>query len=224
MRDNSEGEAHKPDGQESAGSEISPDNRWETILSRLETSRAVLEKGFQPSVKEKAETLAARARALAEEEDKTDEADAGVEILEFQLSDERYALELRHINEVCPLEDLTPIPGTPPFVLGIINVRGEILSIIDLKKFFELPETGITDLNRVIIVQSSEMEFGILADEILGVRSIALKETQSSLPTLTGVRAEYFKGVTGDRVVILDGEKILSDKNIVVRTATETLA
>ena len=221
MRDKSKGGTEKTDYERSVESEMVPDDRWEEIRSRLKASREVLEKGFQPSPEGKAETLSARAKALAKEAGKADEADASLEILEFVLSHERYGLELKHIDEVCVLKDLTPIPGTPPFVLGIINARGEILSIIDLKKFFELPETGITDLNRVIIVQSSEMEFGILTDEILSVRSVPLKNIQASLPTLTGIRAEYLKGVTRDRVVILDGEKILSDKNIVVHKEIE---
>lgn len=201
--------------------EVSPADRWEEIYSRLEVSREALEKGFEPSPEERTEALRARARVLAKEAEKIEKADGYLEVLEFLLSHEKYALELSHISEVCPLEDLTPIPGTPLFVLGIINNRGEILSIIDLKKFFELPETVVTDLNRIIIVQSDGMEFGILADEILGVRFIPLKDIQPSLPTLTGIRAEYLKGVTVNRVVVLDGEKVLSDKNIVVHQEVE---
>ena len=138
------------------------------------------------------------------------------EVVEFLLTPEKYAIELTYINDVCPLKDLRPLPGTPSFVLGIINIRGQIFSIIDLKKFFELPEKGLTNLNRVIVLSSDEMEFGILADAIIGVRAIPMNAIQPSLPTLTGIRAEYLKGVTEDRVVILDGEKILSDENILV--------
>ena len=143
--------------------------------------------------------------------------EAYLEVVEFMLAHERYALELTHIREVYPLNDLTPLPGTPDFVLGIVNVRGQILSIIDIKRFFELPEKGLSNLNQVIILQSDDMEFGILADEILGTKSIPASAVQTSLPTLTGIRAEYLKGVTGERVVILDGEKILSDDEMVVQ-------
>ena len=169
------------------------------------------------SSKEKAMTLRERAKALAREPVGAEEDEEYLEVAEFMLAHERYALELTHIREVYPLKELTPLPGTPDFVLGIINVRGQILSIIDIKRFFDLPEKGLTNLNQVIILQSDEMEFGILADEILGTRSIPASTIQTSLPTLTGIRAEYLKGVTGDRVVILDGEKILSDEKIVVQ-------
>ena len=169
------------------------------------------------SSKEKARTLKERAKALAREPKGIEEDESHLEVVEFMLAHERYALELTHIREVYPLKELTPLPGTPDFVLGIINVRGQILSIVDIKRFFDLPEKVLTNLNQVIILQSDEMEFGILADEILGTRLIPASAIQASLPTLTGIRAEYLKGVTGDRVVILNGEKIVLDEKMVVQ-------
>jgi len=70
---------------------------------------------------------------------------------------------------------------------------GQILSVIDIKKFFGLPEKGLTDLNKVIVVRTQQMELGILADAVLGVRAIGLSDLQNSLPTLTGIRAEYLR-------------------------------
>jgi purine-binding chemotaxis protein CheW len=115
------------------------------------------------------------------------------------------------------LKELVPLPGTPPFVLGVTSVRGQILSVIDLKKFFELPDKGLTDLNKVIVVRADVMEFGILADAILGTRSIPLAEIQPSLATLTGIRSDYLRGVTKDRLVVLDAARIVSDQRIIVR-------
>ena len=120
------------------------------------------------------------------------------------------------MREAYPLKDFTPLPGVPPFVLGIANVRGQILSIIDLKKFFDLPEEGLGQLNKLIILRDEQMEFGILADEILGARSIALDAIQAAPPTISGIGAEYLRGVTAERVIILDGEKILNDERIIV--------
>ena len=165
---------------------------------------------------EKRKVLKERAKVLAKAPKGMEESEAYLEVVEFMLAHERYALELTHIREVHPLKDLTALPGTPGFVLGIINVRGQILSVIDIKKFFDFPEKGLTDLNQVIILQSDEMEFGILADEILGTSSIPASNIQALLPTLTGIRAEYLKGVTGDRLVILDADRLLSDKKILL--------
>ena len=80
---------------------------------------------------------------------------------------------------------------------------------------------SLSDLNRVIVLHSEEMEFGVLADAILGLRSIETERMQTSLPTLTDMRADFFKGVTGDRTVILDGSRILSDPRIIVSEETD---
>ena len=66
------------------------------------------------------------------------------------------------------------------------------------------------------------MELGILADAILGVRSITVEELQPALPTLTGIRAEYLKGITKDPLAVLDVEKILSDEKILVNDGVDT--
>jgi purine-binding chemotaxis protein CheW len=160
-------------------------------------------------MRERAKKLSARSKTEEAGEEK-------LEIVEFVLSGEIYGIESVHIREAYPLKNFTPIPCTPAFVLGVINVRGEVLSIVDIGRFFDLPRKGITDLNTVIVLGSGDMEFGILADEVLGVSLIPLKDIQESLPTLTGIRAEYLKGVTNNRVTVLDAGKILSDKNLIV--------
>ena len=174
-----------------------------------------------PSSPDDVEILRARARTLARPPDDAPAAATLLDVLEFRLAQERYALETRYVREVCPLKDLTPIPCTPPFVLGIVNVRGRILPVLDLKKLFDLPEQGLTDLHRIILVEAHEVEFGLLADATVGVRSIPADTLQPSLPTLTGIRSEYLKGVTAERLVVLDVGRILADPKIIVHEEVE---
>lgn len=195
---------------------------WSEVHRRLETGRGAVERGFTPTPGEKKKILKARAKALAQEPKEEAVTEEVLEVVEFLLAYEKYGIESSYVREVYPLKELTPLPGMPPFVLGIINVRGQILSVIDIKKFFDLPEKGLTDLNKVIILQSDSMEFGVLADVILGARNVSLSELQPSLPTLTGIRQEYLQGVTEERVVILDAEKLLSDKKIIIHEEVET--
>ena len=192
------------------------DINWKEIRSRLELANTEFERGFQPTDEERDRILKERAKIYSHELEAKEEEVQYVEVLEFLLAHEMYGVELKYVREVYPLKELTPIPEIPAFVLGIVNVRGEILSVIDIKKFFDLPEKGLTDLNRVIILHSADMEFCILADSIIGVRNILLSEIQTSLPTLTGIREEYLKGVTKEREIILDAGKLLSDKSIIV--------
>jgi purine-binding chemotaxis protein CheW len=165
--------------------------------------------------------LRARAQALARTPVRAPVAGASLEVLEFHLARERYALENRWVQEVCPLKELTPLPCTPPFVLGIVNVRGRIWPVLDVKKFFDLPEQGLTDLHRIILVRGNDLELGLLADVIVGVRSIPADSLQPSLPTLTGIRGNYLKGVTAERLVVLDLARILADPKIIVHEEVE---
>lgn len=155
-----------------------------------------------------------RARELARPQGGHEDVGQTLEVVEFRLAKEVYAIEHAYVREVLPLENLTPLPCAPPFVRGIINVRGEILPVIDIKRFFELPDEGITDLHRVIVVRAHGAEMGILADVVTSVRSIPMDRVQPSLPTLSGIRAAYLRGVTDDQVVILDVSKILSDPKL----------
>ena len=190
---------------------------WREVQRRLEAARAAMERGWAPDAEEAKRILKARARALAREPAKDEADDDYIEVVEFVLAYEQYAVETRHVREIHPLEHLTPLPCTPAFVLGIVNVRGEILSVIDLRKFFDLPEKGLTDLNKVIVLESGPMVFGILADAVIGAKRIRLAGIQPSLPTLTGVREAYLMGVTAERTVILDAEKLLADEKIIVQ-------
>jgi purine-binding chemotaxis protein CheW len=190
---------------------------WSEYHRRLETSRSAMQQRLTPSVEERQTILRARARILARERKGDKELpQSQLEVVEFLLASEHYGIELTYIREIHALSEFTPLPGTPAFVLGLTNVRGQILAVIDIKKLFDLPERGLTDLNKVIVVRTHQMELGILADAVLGVRAVALNEFQTSLPTLTGIRAEYLKGITKDPLVVLDVENILSDEKIVV--------
>ena len=162
-----------------------------------------------------------RAKELSEELNENGAIGNQIEIIEFVLAYEKYGVESCFVREVYPMKEFTPVPGTPNFVMGIINIRGQIISIIDIKKFFGLPEKGLTDLNRIIIAEYNGLEVGILADLILGVRNIALNEIQSSLPTLTEIRSRYLKGITRDGIVILDIEKLLSDSKLIICSEVE---
>lgn len=165
----------------------------------------------------KIKILKERASALAEELVKVEEeSKEKIEILEFLISGEKYGIETQFINKVHLLRDLTPLPGVSVCIVGIINVRGKIAPVIDIKKFFDLPGKEITQLDKVIVIDTEEAFFGILADEVSGINYIPTNKMQTSLPTLTGIRAEFLKGVTVDQLAILDPIKLALDKKIVI--------
>ncbi|OGT83669.1 MAG: chemotaxis protein [Gammaproteobacteria bacterium RIFCSPLOWO2_02_FULL_61_13] len=189
---------------------------WAAVRARLDAVQAAGERAWTPGAAETGRILRARALALAAEPGAAPNLDQSIEVVEFLLAHERYAVASAFVREVYPLENFTPLPCTPAFLLGIVNLRGEIVSVVDVRKFFDLPQTGLQDLNKLIVLDSGNMVFGILADGILGMRRIALADIQPSLPTLTGIRADYLQGVTAERVVVLDAEKLLADRKLIV--------
>lgn len=172
--------------------------------------------GTVSQVEEKKRILRERAEKLARKPDTEEDHEALLEVIEFALADERYAIEVEFVREVCLLRDLTPVPCTPSFILGIINVRGQVVSVTDVREFFDLPKKEITDACRVLILKNRVMELGILADSVVGELKIPLGSIQSELPTLSGIREHYIKGVTSDRLVIVNADRLLSDNSIVV--------
>lgn len=157
-----------------------------------------------------------RAVAMATEPEQMRETSAKTEIIKFILATESYGIESAFVREVYPLKDLTPLPGVPPYIFGIINVRGQILPVIDLKIFLNLPEKGLGDLNKVIILHNSEMEFGILADVMEGTQTLALEDIREAPPAIRGIGGKYLKGITKENIIILEAESLLHDEKIIV--------
>jgi purine-binding chemotaxis protein CheW len=190
---------------------------WTEIHQRMAAAEAAIAHAGRASGDETRAVLKTRAEALARENDDGALEREYLEVVSFLLGQEKYGVESCYVREVWPLNELTPLPGTPPFVLGIVNVRGQVLSVIDIRKLFDLPQKGVGDLDRIIVLQNGVMELGILGNSILGVVQIPTDELQPTLPTLTGLRGEYLKGVTPDRMAILNAARLLSDENIIVR-------
>ena len=188
---------------------------WDAIHGRLAVTEAAISGGLHRGPEEIRRILDARARAAAKPPVKPDDAER-LEILAFSLASETYGVETCHVREVCQLKDLTAVPCTPPFVAGVINLRGRVLAIVDLRKLFESPARGLTELNRVIVLRGGDDELGLLADSIDGVRPVLASELQPGLPTLTGVRARVLKGIAGRMLALLDGARLLADAGLKV--------
>lgn len=189
---------------------------WNEINKKLELGRQSLDNSWALSSNQKKQILKDRAKAFAMKPKNNTNTANSIEVIQFSLSYETYGIETLYVQEVFPLKELTTLPSTPGFLLGITNVRGKILPVIDIKKFFNLPEKGLTDLNKLIILRFEDLELAVLADLITEVNYVDLNKLQPPLPTLTGIRIDFLKGVTTDGVIILDGSKFLTDNKIIV--------
>jgi purine-binding chemotaxis protein CheW len=145
-----------------------------------------------------------------------------IHALQFLLGSGIFAIEHRFIREVAPITDITAIPCAPRFVRGVVNARGRIVSLLCLKSILGMAAGGAETPANMVILESANAEFGLMADEILGFVAMPAASVQAPPPTLANVRGAYVKGVTADGIVLLDAELLLSDKKLVVNEKVES--
>ncbi len=187
------------------------------INTAKKTNNAILLPDGYPEIsRQRDQILARRAEEAAKAVTESTASHETLSVLEFLLSSERYAIEMNTIREVAIVTRITGIPGLPNFIRGVMNYRGSILSIVDLKEFFDLPKAGITDFNRIIVLCSVDMEFGLLTDQIIGIRTINRDEILPPLPHLSAIGTDYLIGITKEPLIILRGSAILKDPRMVI--------
>lgn len=141
----------------------------------------------------------------------------GYEYLIFEVNNIKYAVEKKFIQEL--YLSITPsfVPSTPDFIKGIVNIRGEIVSVTDLISFFGLESiTKKTSYQAMKIKGVGEVEFVLIVDDIDEIINLEYSDIYT-FPVSADSRLErYCKGVTKERIYILDMEKILNDDRIIV--------
>lgn len=167
-----------------------------------------------------AHILKARAEKLAKSLIKEESLKDFVEVLIFKLAQEKYAIETNYVKEVYPYKDYTVLPNAPPFIAGLVNVRRKILSIFDLKIFFSLQGEDSPE-KKLIIIEHNEMELALLTDGIDGIQNIPLTHIHPPLPTLTGAKQDFLKGITQERIILIHGAKLLASEQIIVNETAE---
>lgn len=189
---------------------------WAKIKQRLAEAEEAVSRRQSQAPEARRAALEARAHALAAEPAANANRGPGMEVVEFLLGSSHYAVPSSSVRDVRPLQGLTPVPCTPAFVSGIMSAHGRIIAVVDLKIFLDLPESGLTDLNKVIVLQHADMEFGVLADGIVGGHRLLLADLQSSFSSSMHHRATCVRGITLQQLTVLDVQGIASDPAFVV--------
>jgi purine-binding chemotaxis protein CheW len=115
-------------------------------------------------------------------------------VLWFTLGTEDYAIRVDHVQTVLDEMILTPVPNTPRFALGVINLRGLIIPVVDLKEMFQMPKGDIKD-RMAIVVEVDNMRVGIAVDNVREVLDIDFSKLQPPPPSLSGLGSEYVVGM-----------------------------
>ena len=135
-----------------------------------------------------------------------------LDLATFYVRESAYGIDLLKIQEINKLLVLTPVPGAPSYVRGILNLRGQIVTVIDLGYKLGLPETRLNRKGRNIIVRSTGEHIGLLVEEISEVVRVNADEVEAPPANMNGIQGDFFHGVikTDDRLIgILDIEKVL---------------
>ncbi|WP_018132539.1 chemotaxis protein CheW [Effusibacillus pohliae] len=135
----------------------------------------------------------------------------------FRLGDEEYGVEVNQVRSIERMQRITRVPNTPAFVKGVINLRGVVTPVIDLRTRFGLGTETYTDTTRIIIVAVNEMEVGLIVDSANDVIDISSDSIEPPPEIVGGVRAAYLEGVAKlqDRLLILlNLEKVLNEEEL----------
>ena len=146
------------------------------------------------------------------------EVDSNDEVLQwvtFQLEEETYGINVMQVQEVLRYSEIAPVPGAPDYVLGIINLRGNVVTVIDTRLRFGLPENEITDNTRIVIIESDKQVIGILVDSVAEVVYLKKSEIDSAPNVGTEESARFIQGVSnrdGELLILVDLDKMLTDE------------
>lgn len=166
------------------------------------------------------EILEQRARALARVPPATPDAAEMWPVVLFTLAGEgggeRYAIGADCVREVLRVKEVTPVPGTPSWLLGLANLRGQMLAIFDPQQLFELPAPNSAEPMWVLVLGENQAEFGIRAEAVLGVVSLRKEAVLPRPDTLTGMAADYARGITADALILLEGQVLLRDPRLTI--------
>lgn len=185
---------------------------WTALHQRADAAQARLDETISPTGERRRALLRERARLAARESAPAEPPASRLELVEFTLLHETYGVEASYVREVAHLEHYLPLPGAPTFILGVVPLRGRMLTVVNLKPFFELPEQGLTNLNKIIVLVDGPLEFGLLADSVSGgLRRVPARDLQAPPPSFTGLRARFSRGLAPNSVIVLDAPRLLHD-------------
>jgi purine-binding chemotaxis protein CheW len=189
---------------------------WQEAHARLDRARRTMESGGDLPREEVARILRDRAKTLAKPLKETTQPTEMVELLVFTLAGERFGIETAHVLEAISLRELIPVPCTPSFVLGVINYRGRILTVLDLRRVLNLPGEDMAAGSKVIAVEAGDGTFGIAADTIAGTLSVPAHKVAPPPEALTGLRLALTSGMTEELMTVLDLDALARTPEILV--------
>ncbi|AHK15344.1 MAG: chemotaxis protein CheW [Thalassolituus sp.] len=133
----------------------------------------------------------------------------------FRLENESYGINVMQVQEVLRYSEIAPVPGAPPYVLGIINLRGNVVTVIDTRLRFGLPTSDTTDQTRIVIIEAENQVVGILVDAVAEVVYLRQSEIETTPNVGNDESSKFIQGVchkNDELLILVDLEKMMSDE------------
>jgi purine-binding chemotaxis protein CheW len=140
-----------------------------------------------------------------------------IQVACFRLVDDLYAVDIMRIKEIIRPQKLTLLPKAPSFIDGVINLRGAVIPVVDLRKRFDMPEREVGAATRLLIVRLSAQTLGLVVDDVTEVITVPVKDIKPPPTVSDGAIADYLLGVclAGDvLVMLLDIDRLLSNQEV----------
>jgi purine-binding chemotaxis protein CheW len=128
-----------------------------------------------------------------------------IQFVSFMLDDVEYGVDILSVHEILRYPEITRLPNTPKFIKGVINLRGNVLPVVDVRLRFGFPKGNITDLTRIIVVETGGKQVGLLVDNVYQVVRIPVVNVDPPSDLITGVSEEFISGIgrLKDRLIVL---------------------
>jgi purine-binding chemotaxis protein CheW len=135
------------------------------------------------------------------------------QLVVFQLGAELYGVDIARVHEIIRLQSITRVPRAPSFVEGVINLRGKVIPVVDLRRRFGLPTGEHTRATRTVVVEIGDQVVGIIVDSVSEVLRVNTSTIEPPSPVVAGIDSEYLHGIAKlpERLVILlDLDRVLA--------------
>jgi purine-binding chemotaxis protein CheW len=139
---------------------------------------------------------------------------AEIQLVVFDLAGERFGTEIERVQEIIRLQEVTQVPRAPEFVEGVINLRGRIVPVVNLRRRFGFPEAEATRAGRIVVVAAARSTIGMVADAVAEVARVSRASIEPPAPIVSTMNNEFVRGVCkrpDDLIVVLDLERVLGE-------------
>jgi purine-binding chemotaxis protein CheW len=137
----------------------------------------------------------------------------GEQVVVFDVFNESYAVNIARVHEIIRLQQITIIPGAPQYIEGVINLRGKVIPVLDLRKRFGLQADEHTRSSRIVVVEINNQTLGLIVDGVSEVLRIPADRVEPPSPLVAGIDSRYLRGIAkleNRLIVLLDLDQVLS--------------